>query len=188
MPTIDTETVKEPQSTAVKADTNTEPQTPAVKDDGSDTAAEERPRLKDQPIEQQLEVTRELMRKHEKQSRENYRLYEQAQSQLAEANTRIALFELRRDHPTFTDEDVADCKETDPEAIKRWGDTLQAALDRHGPARQEPATERPLTTSTPDLARAMQGMNAMSSPKTDGDSPEALRKRYRDKYKRRNDK
>lgn len=185
MPDNDATAVMDAQSEAATADTKIEPQTQPDKTPESD--ADVKPRLKDQPIEQQLEVTRELMRKHEKQSRENYRMYEQAQSQLAEANTKIAFFELRRNHPQFTDEDISGCTETDPQAIAKWGDMLQAVLDRHKPTAPvtEPASaDKPFTSTTPDLNRAVAGMNSPVMPKANGESPEELRKRFRDKYKR----
>lgn len=176
MSSIDTDADTAPE-TKVPADTA--PTTPPdAKPEGD---SEEKPRLRDQSLETQLEVTRDLMRKHERQAKDNLKLYEQSQADLAAANTRIALMQLRMDHPGFTEEDFAECHETDPDAIKAWGASRQAFLDRHLNAAPKPSG----APSTPDLTAVLRLQNATVPPKTEGESPEELRKRYREKYSRR---
>lgn len=165
-----------------------EPAADTTPDTTADTATQEpqeaeKPRLRDQDLATQLEVTRDLSRKHEKQAKENYRQLEEARAELAEQRRINAIWQLRADHPQFTEEDIVGCHETDPDAIKAWGDNLQAIIDRHAPAAAKDASKPKF--STPELARAVDGANAQSVPAQLGDSPETIRKRMHDKYSAR---
>lgn len=77
---------------------------------------------------------------------------------LAEANRRIALYETARAHPEFTDEDLASCTETDPDAIRAWGDAMSAAIARHAGQTAKPAAA-PARTGI-DVRGALKRANA----------------------------
>lgn len=171
-----------------------EPAADTTPDTTADTATQEaeKPRLRDQDLATQLEVTRDLSRKHEKQAKENYRQLEEARAELAEQRRINAIWQLRADHPQFTEEDIVGCHETDPDAIKAWGDNLQAIIDRHAPVKADAPKEVDdtadggrTTTRTPETARMMQEMNSLQAPKKNRRSPEELRKLYREKYSHR---
>lgn len=92
------------------------------------TKVETEPDIKPEPVQEsttagdELAKWKKFSRDNEKQSKANYRLYEQSQRELAEANRRVSVLELQRRHPQLTDDVMSLCSETDPEKITEWGE------------------------------------------------------------------
>ncbi|KAA8829331.1 hypothetical protein [Bifidobacterium tissieri] len=102
----------EPQQTATVEGTKVEP----------DPASKPEPEQEDSTAGDELAKWKKFSRDNEKQSKANYKLYEQSQKELAEANRRVSVLELQRRHPQLTDDVMSLCSETDPDKITEWGE------------------------------------------------------------------
>lgn len=136
MPDIQNTSTDTEQTTGANATSASQPQT--QQQTGNSQNADRGP-LRDQPLETQVEVWKELSTKHENQSKANYKriqeLTEQLNSERTEKDGVIqelrmenARYRVRAAHPEVTDAQLALCDKTDPEEYCKWFDQLMNAF------------------------------------------------------------